>query len=57
MPPVPRGLRIGSPPLPPQHVKTKQGEDAEFEAAKEASKRQIVEDEAKRWAKVLAEVV
>ena len=31
-------------------------EDAKLEAAKEASRKQMVEDEAKRWAMVLADV-
>ena len=50
-----RALRIGS--APPQEVKMEvDPEDAELEAAKEASRKQMVEDEAKRWAMVLADV-
>jgi hypothetical protein len=62
-PPVPRALRIGSPPPralrigsppPPPRVKTEV--DPELEAVFEASRKQMVEDERKRWAIVLANV-
>ena len=53
---MPRALRIGSAPPPPRVKMEVDPEDAELEAAKEASRKQMVEDERKRWAIVLANV-
>ena len=53
---MPRALRIGSAPLPRDVRKEVDPEDPELEAAKQTSRKQMVKDEAKHWAMVLADI-